>query len=141
HCLKELADQELRAGLEQPLANTRDHAADLGLPMVANDGLLPLFLQLDHAVSFDETRPPVALDQQAIACWRLLVAYLDFTGVRALDRANAHAHGRVIGVFGDLAELLGRRQGGTQGVGVEQHSPDALARSGEGVRARYVHVS
>src|SRR5947207_8019608 len=104
--------------------------------MVANDGILPLFLQLDHAVSFDETGPPAALDQQAIVRWRLLVAYLDFTGVRAFDRANAHAHGRFIVVVSNLAELLGGRQGGAQGVGVEQHSPDALARSGEGVRAR-----
>src|SRR5437870_8949622 len=116
----------MRAGLEQPLADARDHAPDLSLPMVANDGCVPLVFQLDQAVSFDETRPPAALDQQAIARWRLLVAYVDLTRVRTLHRTDAHAHGRLVLVVADLAELLGGGQRGAQGIGVEQHVPDAL---------------
>jgi hypothetical protein len=106
-CGKELAGEFLRGGIDQPLAELRELAADLRVDLVMQDRDLRTFgFQTHRRAALGKSCDAAgSLARDAIAVRRIEVGQRDLAAERRLDRADLDTTVAVISVGEDISSF------------------------------------
>src|SRR5699024_5977487 len=122
------ADDHLRRRLDDATANAREHAANLRIAGVLDDGAAgAVVLEVELAFAADLSLWPLALDMHREAVRAILIGDANLAVVLALDHRDTHRHRRDVLVRANFLEFLATGQGAFQHLRVEHGIVDILA--------------
>ena len=139
---EEVVGHLLGRALDQPRADLRQLAADVGLGVVAQDGVGAVLGQVDLGAALGEAGgAALALAGDPVALGRVEVVEGDLAGEGGADRADLGLHPRLELVVGELVQLLAAGDRRLEDLGVVQRLPDPLAGRRDAVLAGHVHAA
>src|SRR5205807_2053081 len=104
--LEKLLDDQLRRHIEQPLADARDHAADLDFAVVLDFSRSLGGEQREDALALEKAHFARAFHQQPEAVGRVLIGEPDLASEQPLDARDHHLHLHLVLVLADLVETI-----------------------------------
>jgi len=128
-----------RDAFDEPLTDTRDGAADVGIGVDVHGCTRLGRLQSHLRIAVDESRTPSAFYDEPIRVRWCLVLDGDFSRVAASDRGHGDDELRFVTVVAERLQLATPWQTSRDRLGVHQQIPHLVARGVERIRAADVH--